>query len=107
MVALSPRHTDRGTPGEGLARLEPMLARLAERGPSRALATLYTRQADLLYMQGRLHEELAATEQGERSRCWLATRNNAPRRSICAGVRSAVSGVCRSRRNPGGSDACD
>jgi tetratricopeptide (TPR) repeat protein/transcriptional regulator with XRE-family HTH domain len=59
-------HVDRGTPDAGLARLEPVLALLAERGPSRALATLYNQQADLFYMQGRLREQLTATEQGER-----------------------------------------
>jgi tetratricopeptide (TPR) repeat protein/transcriptional regulator with XRE-family HTH domain len=59
-------HVDLGTAAEGLKHLEPVLALLAERGPSRTLAALYTQQADLLYMLGRLWEDLAATEQAER-----------------------------------------
>jgi predicted ATPase/DNA-binding XRE family transcriptional regulator len=59
-------HVNRGTPNEGLARLEPVRALLAERGPSRVLAALYTTLASLCTMQGRFREELAATEQGER-----------------------------------------
>jgi predicted ATPase len=59
-------HNDRGTAAEGLARLESVLVLLAERGPSRALAALYSQQADHLHMLGRLREDLAATEQAER-----------------------------------------
>jgi tetratricopeptide (TPR) repeat protein len=59
-------HTDRGTPAEGLTRLQPTLDVLAQQAPSRSLADLYVAQADLLFMLGRLHEDLAATEHGER-----------------------------------------
>jgi hypothetical protein len=38
-------HVDRGAAAEGLARMEPVLALLAEREPSHALAALYTAQS--------------------------------------------------------------
>jgi tetratricopeptide (TPR) repeat protein len=59
-------HTDAGTAAEGLARLEPVVALLAGAGPSPALAALYTAQGDLLYMLGRLGEDLAASYEAER-----------------------------------------
>jgi tetratricopeptide (TPR) repeat protein len=66
VVEISGVQSDRGTPADGLAHLQYALALLAERGPSQALAGLYTTQADLLYMLGRLHDDLAATAQAER-----------------------------------------
>jgi tetratricopeptide (TPR) repeat protein/transcriptional regulator with XRE-family HTH domain len=60
-------HHDRGTLAEGLARLVSVLAPLAERGPSRALATLYNMQAVLCNSLGRFRDGLAATEPAERT----------------------------------------
>jgi tetratricopeptide (TPR) repeat protein len=65
VAAMADVHTERGTPVEGLALLEPVLTRLAMQGPSRALAALYAKQADLFYMLGRLRADLAATAQAE------------------------------------------
>jgi ATP/maltotriose-dependent transcriptional regulator MalT len=59
-------HVDGGTPAEGLARLEPVLPQLAERGPSRALAALYNSQGDLLAILGRFNEQLVASDHAER-----------------------------------------
>jgi tetratricopeptide (TPR) repeat protein len=53
-------HAQKGAPKEGLARIQPLLTALEERGPSPSLAQLYAEQADhyaLLYLH---HEQLAA-----------------------------------------------
>jgi tetratricopeptide (TPR) repeat protein len=53
-------HGQNGTPSEGLARLQPLLSALEERGPSPALALLYEAQAGLFNLLYLHHEQLAA-----------------------------------------------
>jgi tetratricopeptide (TPR) repeat protein len=55
-------HTFRGTPGEGIALLQPLLGTAAGRAPSPALAALQVAMADLLFTVGRYAEALAAAE---------------------------------------------
>jgi tetratricopeptide (TPR) repeat protein/transcriptional regulator with XRE-family HTH domain len=65
-AAIALVHSARGTPAEGLARLEPVLALLAGQDPSPVTAALYNAQGDVLFLLGRLREDLAASEQAER-----------------------------------------
>jgi tetratricopeptide (TPR) repeat protein/predicted ATPase len=65
VIEIGAVHNDRGAPAEGLAQVQPALGLLAGQGPSPVLAGLYTTEADLLYMLGRFHEDLAATTQAE------------------------------------------
>jgi class 3 adenylate cyclase/tetratricopeptide (TPR) repeat protein len=56
-------HSDRGTPAEGVARLQPLLATLEARGVSaRVLAGLSDALAQLLHLSGRYGEQLAEAE---------------------------------------------
>ena len=95
VVEISGVHSDRGTPAEGLAHLQYALALLAERGPSQVLAGLYTTQADLLYMLGRLHDDLAATAQAERIARMVGDDGPWARPCNCAGSPSGCWGACR------------
>jgi tetratricopeptide (TPR) repeat protein len=55
-------HEDRGTPAEGVQRLQPLVERLEARGPSPGLVTLYARLADLLWACGQYRAQLAAAQ---------------------------------------------
>lgn len=56
-------HSDRGTPAEGIARIQPLLADLESSGVSpRVLAALHDALAQLLHMSGRYAEQLASSE---------------------------------------------
>jgi tetratricopeptide (TPR) repeat protein len=63
-AVLGQTHIRRGTPAEGLARIEPMVDLLAPYGPSPALASLKLALAVLFRRTGRYEELLAAAEQG-------------------------------------------
>jgi tetratricopeptide (TPR) repeat protein/transcriptional regulator with XRE-family HTH domain len=56
-------HAMRGTPSEGIDRLQPLLGSLAAQAPTHALATLYASLAELYVYTGRYDEELAAATQ--------------------------------------------
>jgi adenylate cyclase len=61
---LGQAHNLRGTPAEGLARIEPMLELLAPYGPSPALASLQFTLALLFFRTGRYEELLEAAQRG-------------------------------------------
>lgn len=51
-------HAERGTPQEGVARIQAALAALEERGPSHPLAALYAALAHLYYVGGEYSRQL-------------------------------------------------
>ena len=55
-------HRRRGTPEEGISRVQPMVEMLGWAGPSPALASLYVALAHLHFFQGRPREQMAAAE---------------------------------------------
>jgi tetratricopeptide (TPR) repeat protein len=65
-AALGLAHRWRGTPEDGIARVQTMVDRLSPRGPSPAMAALYLSLAHLHFLVGRYHEMLeAARRAGE------------------------------------------
>jgi tetratricopeptide (TPR) repeat protein len=56
-------HVDMGTPEQGLQLVQRLVARLAARGPSPALAVLYMALTQIFYFTSRFSEEVAAAEQ--------------------------------------------
>jgi class 3 adenylate cyclase/tetratricopeptide (TPR) repeat protein len=57
-------HRSRGTPEEGISRVEPIVELLAWSGPSPALASLHTALAHLYFLVGRYQEMRKAAERG-------------------------------------------
>jgi transcriptional regulator with XRE-family HTH domain/tetratricopeptide (TPR) repeat protein len=55
-------HESRGTPAEGVQRVQPLVERLEACGPSPGLVTLYARLADLLWACGRYRAQRAAAQ---------------------------------------------
>jgi tetratricopeptide (TPR) repeat protein len=55
-------HASRGTPHEGLARLQPALRRFEAGGASPGLVALYAALADLYFRSGRYAEQLTAAD---------------------------------------------
>jgi tetratricopeptide (TPR) repeat protein/DNA-binding CsgD family transcriptional regulator len=55
-------HALKATPEEGVARLRPVLALLAEGGPSPALGQLYAELTRLLFVSGKYREQLVAAD---------------------------------------------
>ncbi|PZS00867.1 MAG: hypothetical protein DLM70_12930, partial [Chloroflexi bacterium] len=57
-------HRRRGTPAEGIGRVQSMIDLMAWSGPSPALASLHVALAHLLFLIGKYREQMAAAEQG-------------------------------------------
>ncbi len=57
-------HRFRGTPEEGIGRVQPMIDLLAQAGPSPALASLHIALAHLFFLMGKYREQMAAAERG-------------------------------------------
>lgn len=64
VAELGRAHARRGTPQEGIARVQALLAAAGEDEQSAGLAALHVALADLFYASGRYREQLAAAERG-------------------------------------------
>jgi class 3 adenylate cyclase/tetratricopeptide (TPR) repeat protein len=64
MALIGRVHRYRGTPEEGLARLQPMVEMLAWSGPSKGLAALHIALARLHFLRGNYRQSLEESERG-------------------------------------------